>query len=199
MQASGSGPGAPAARGGIAPFDAHDHTRLWLNSKLSGDWSAQLAAGGLTEERLTALVRMFGTLDSMVKVRARDGRPRPYRTMHPRPFVAVHRQVDGTWALPRPGMQAHVCRLTSGRPASPLQPPPPHLHPQAWLLLSTPRHTAYSTSEPLCPTPVVRPAGPAAAGGAVRSALRPQPRAAAAAGAGAPGGRQEEGEGRRGY
>lgn len=115
MQGSGSGPGGPAARGGIAPFDAHDHTRLWLNSKLSGDWSAQLAAGGLTEERLTTLVRMFGTLDSMVKVRARDYCPRLYPTCHPRPFVAAHWQGGGAWAVPDAGTNATLR-------AAPLQP-----------------------------------------------------------------------------
>ncbi|PNH05259.1 hypothetical protein TSOC_008491 [Tetrabaena socialis] len=35
-------------------FGAGDHTR-WLQSKLSGDWSAPGAASGLTEERLTTL------------------------------------------------------------------------------------------------------------------------------------------------
>ncbi|GLI63831.1 hypothetical protein VaNZ11_006933 [Volvox africanus] len=54
---------------GTSSLEPHDHTRLWLQSKLSGDWSAQAGASGLTEERLNALSRCFGTLDSMVKVR----------------------------------------------------------------------------------------------------------------------------------
>ncbi|GIM11096.1 hypothetical protein Vretimale_14655 [Volvox reticuliferus] len=57
------------AAAGTSFLDAHDHTRLWLQSKLSGEWSAQAGASGLTEERLNALSRCFGTLDSMVKVR----------------------------------------------------------------------------------------------------------------------------------
>eukprot|EP00198_Chlamydomonas_reinhardtii_P009108 XP_001698445.1 predicted protein [Chlamydomonas reinhardtii] len=57
-----------AAGSSSAPADS-GRLHVWLHSKLSGDWSAQTAASGLNEERLNALVRTFGGLDSMVKVR----------------------------------------------------------------------------------------------------------------------------------
>lgn len=67
MADAGSAMGAPGGASAADP-PAADQTRTWVNARLGGEWSAPSAAGGLTPDRLTTLVRIFASLDSLVKV-----------------------------------------------------------------------------------------------------------------------------------